>query len=354
MCPPLQQLSRRAATFLPTSRMSPWTTNPSSRTRQLCEKLRIFKALDPCLRGFWDAQGGYDKVFAELGQELSDVGAAQRCAKPLDAQKASAEAHLKKMQKWHESVAARLAELKQADIVKRIEEKEAEFQSATSKVAAAKRELASVTERIAESLRDGPAAPSVVPQDFVIALDEAALVRGLIQQIPQGDFLRTLAAHGVAADAVAARTNVLWAKCDAQAATHNIAAETRAGLASISGPDAIAVQAPAAQRQPADLDDDQVEQFAELATVVVAGEDGAARAARVAAAKAQLCARGKEVVGRVAKRQRTEADASAVSAEGATPAGAALALPGRLNDDQPMLRDYGLEFAPNCVRNPVS
>jgi hypothetical protein len=271
------------------------------KVRCLREKLKSFHNMDVALRPYLDAQRGYDKLAADLERELQATCAAQREAKPLSTQKASAEAHLQKVAKLQESTTAQLAKLQEQHdrIAAQLSAKQAEATMVALQVEAAKQEVASIAEKIAADLRGSPQRPGPVATTLsaaAIEQQEVSLVRDIFKLVPEPELEKACAAHGISSGEVVSKTQAILAKCDAQAAMAvSVASAAQAG-ADESQQDAIDMEQ--------ELDDEQAERLAEVFTEDIKDEQKECRAARVASAKAHLKSQGKVVLSIVAKKAK--------------------------------------------------
>ena len=261
------------------------------RVKSLREKLKLLRNMDPGLYQYLDSQGGHAKMVAEADAELQAACTSLREARPLSVRQASAEAHLRKVVKLHETAATQLSKLQkeQEDLTNRLAVQEAETAAAGLRVEAAKQEAAAITDRIAAGLRGShsvPAgAPSVLPADV-------ALVRDLLQLVPPNGLEKACATHGLASDEIVARAHTLIAKIEAQALVGSPTAEL-ADRSTIYGHrppgTASAVAAIVAEGQTfMDIDDELWDELA-AAAVGNSGEgDEPERDLRIAATKARL------------------------------------------------------------------
>lgn len=173
----------------------------NDHVKTLRSKVKFLKSVEEDARGIFDPQGGYTKVLADTEKQLQVATATQRGSKPLDVQKASAEAHLKKVIKLHENAKGSLEQLEQqqAEIAKKIAVQQAATAATALRVEDAKREAADISGKIAASLRedvrndDGAASPP----KWVINADEARLLQSLLQKVHQRDVSESCSSLGI-------------------------------------------------------------------------------------------------------------------------------------------------------------
>jgi len=192
----------------------------ASRIKALREKLKAAQAVALEARPYVDGgHGGHAELVAALEKEIEDACSAQREAKPLDARKASADAHLRKMGKLREQAAEKLRKTReQSDaLLKKLAEDEAESASVEKRFVAAQQEVASIAEKVAADLRGSPSSAQLLSADAATA-DEAKLIRDLLKLLSEDKVREASAASGTSGEDALARTKVLPTKLEAQAA----------------------------------------------------------------------------------------------------------------------------------------
>ena len=163
------------------------TTEADKATAKAMQKqIQELKDMDSGLRAILcESKGGYEVFLAELERKLQELWAKQREQRPLAQQKASAEAHLRKMQKARDESASQLSKLhqQQQEVVKQVAEQEAAVAVAEAKLQKATLEAVAIAEKATAELRGAegavPASPSVANSQVT-----AAAVKGFFQSLP--------------------------------------------------------------------------------------------------------------------------------------------------------------------------
>ena len=125
-------------------------------TKTLQRQIQQLKGLDPAFReSLCSGNGGYEAFLCELEGRLEAEHAKQRQQKPISQQKASAEAHLKKMQRTKGEAVCKLEQLQadQADLAAKIAVQTAAVAGADAKLQKARLEVAAITEQATAELR---------------------------------------------------------------------------------------------------------------------------------------------------------------------------------------------------------
>ena len=144
---------------------APGPAGPQAAVKVLQKRIQQVKYMDPTLReALCAASGGHEALLKSLEDELAGVWAKQREQKPLDEQKASAEAHHKRMQKAKDDATSKLEDLRReyTEIAAKIVEQQAAVAEAEAKLQKAKLEVVTVAERAAAELRGANLCDSAV------------------------------------------------------------------------------------------------------------------------------------------------------------------------------------------------
>ena len=117
--------------------------------KKLHRQIQDLKSMDPALRDtLCEAKGGFDAFQTQLENEVQDLLARQREQRPLSQQKASADAHLRKMQKAKDEANTLLCDL--AEQTKQLAARVAEQQAALLAADANLQKAALEAKRVAE------------------------------------------------------------------------------------------------------------------------------------------------------------------------------------------------------------
>ena len=141
-----------------------------SAAKTLRKQIQQLKALDPDLRQSLCAnKGGYDAFLKDLEGQLDAVCIKQREERPLSEQKASTEAHLKKMQRAKDDATSKMEKLQadHAELASKIAEQTATLVDIDAKLQKARVEVAAVTEKASAELRGAASGDSAVTASAV-------------------------------------------------------------------------------------------------------------------------------------------------------------------------------------------
>ena len=259
----------------------PLDDDTKDAVRALRERLKQLQDMPPGLRSLCDSQGGHAKMVADLEQEIQRACAAEREAKPLAAQKVSAEAHLRRVARLHEQATEKLSKtrVQHEQLVKQLAEQEEGAASMGQRVEAARRELADIAEKMAADLRGSPSATTGSAAAATSTVTATA-VKGFFQSLPE-----TVSGHPEGQETIQ-QVMALLDKLDAAAKTATSEAELSRAQARDSSQEAASELA----AEDMETDEDVLDQMAE-AVVAPAGEGESAEAERmqkVAEAKARL------------------------------------------------------------------
>ena len=268
-------------------------------TKTLQRQIQQLKGLDPVFRETLCAsKGGYQTFLGELEGRLEAEYAKQREQKPISQQKASAEAHLKKMQRAKSEADCKLEELQSAhaELAAKIAMQMAAVSEADAKLQKARLEVAAVTEKATAELRGASCSDSAVT---------ASAVTGWFGKLPTDVVEHLQAQHAMQT------IMELMEKLDkAKQVVEAEAAQPLPSAPDMEGPEASAAAAAALPSAAgADyMDDDFLEALAEAA----AGEaddddDGASKAQQVAATKARLKAKRGELARKMLVKRTVKA-----------------------------------------------
>ena len=149
------------------------------------KRMANVKDMEPGIRDeFCEKYGGYEAYMQKLEKQLQEEWAQQRGQKPLAQQKASADAHLNRMQKAKEVDDTKLEDIQRQleQLAKDAESQKAKCQEAEAKVQKAKDEVLAIREKETAELR-GPESPSTEGAATGVA-NLARVVEGFVQNLP--------------------------------------------------------------------------------------------------------------------------------------------------------------------------
>ena len=153
-------------------------TAEAEASKTLWKHIQQLKGLDPALRETLCASsGGYEATLRGLESRLDAECTKQREQKPIAEQKASADAHLKRMQKAKDEAASKLQQLQveQAALAAKVASQTTALAVADAKLHKARLEVAAITEKATAELRSAGSIDSSIT---------AAAVTGWFNKLP--------------------------------------------------------------------------------------------------------------------------------------------------------------------------
>ena len=254
-------------------------------------RISAIKGLPEDQRDFFCAgMGGYKTALAKLEDDLQQAWARKRSGLPIERQKASAEAYLKRRQKVRDDAAEELAALaeQQRELQGKVDKQQALLDEAEALLLKAKDEAVAVAERATAALRGGG-------YEQACALT-ATTVKSFFATLP------VEVAAQVEGQAVIKQVMELLERLDTAARTAQAAGEGAGSSASEPAAQPQQARPPAPAGVDEEMDSDELDAIADAAVPPVQGDDDAAsRKARVAEARARIQATKKDFLKRKAK-----------------------------------------------------
>ena len=175
-----------------------------AKLKSVRDKIKAYRALDASVcKDLFEPGGGYEAVMGRLQQELVDLAAVKRGARPLKDQIESATNHEKNMAKQHQLATERCAEIVRqlAELQGKLQVQQAAVQQCADRHSKAKAELCELTARFAEAKRDevvGLASPPAPANGFVPGAALWKSMENLVRFVANPEVLAALGAAGMA------------------------------------------------------------------------------------------------------------------------------------------------------------